>query len=733
MNTVIVSGIHSDLNSASGAGIARSLRSAWPDLRVLKLDYSSRSKGPDLPGFNERYALPPIDQMDHKTIKDTLVRLADKEDALFISGVDLESRILADICPERMLVPPVEAFDLIRKENFIPLANALGIRAPFTHAIGDIPTAAAQAEAVGLRVSVKGPNFEPRRLAYASSLEDSLAELELSQDTQTWLQEDVDGVEISYCLSADRGMLLGACRMERSNTSPIRHTWDGTVRVCDERELSILQSFVELTSWTGGAELKIVLEHGTEIEYLIDLNPIFPDWIHGATLAGINLPASLVSLRLNRSVPAADQRSSSFTRIITEVAQLKAEDYSIGSLIEPKAAGGDLIRDEFETSRPSTHQQPPVEQPLPTLEYDLLQEDATPFRHFMPNILQTRLDMAMSTMKEVAKANTVPGIIAYSTKTNPRPEVLSVVRASGAGIECISRSEVNRALEAGFPPELIVLNGPGKWWPYSSTPLEVGYIFADSVEDFARILDQMEQGMLVAENVGIRVRPPLLDSRFGLDLTNLEEYETTVNLVRQIPRSIGFGMHFHTALSTVGTREWVANYQEALRLFASLCSDASTTPSIVDIGGGWPSQISQNDLRNVWDVAFNSALDSLGEDIKIVAEPGKLIVESSSALISRVLEVHRNAHGVKGIVVDAAVNLLPDWEAPTKRVIWRPQGSDQWVELPTGQAEILGRVCMEEDRLRRMVDFPSTIAEGDLVAFLGVGGYDDSMAYEFGA
>ena len=108
-----------------------------------------------------------------------------------------------------------------------------------------------------------------------------------------------------------------------------------------------------------------------------------------------------------------------------------------------------------------------------------------------------------------------------------------------------------------------------------------------------------------------------------------------------------------------------------------------------------------------------------------------MLVEPAMVLFTRVLEVRRHRQRIGSIVVDAAVNLVPDFYAPTRRVLWRPQGSADWAELAKGDGEILGRICMENDRLRRMVHLPEEVAEGDLLCLLGVGAYDESMAYEF--
>ena len=38
---------------------------------------------------------------------------------------------------------------------------------------------------------------------------------------------------------------------------------------------------------------------------------------------------------------------------------------------------------------------------------------------------------------------------------------------------------------------------------------------------------------------------------------------------------------------------------------------------------------------------------------------------------------------------------------------------------------------MENDVLRRLVSIPAALREGDHLAFLGAGGYDQSMSYDF--
>lgn len=71
--------------------------------------------------------------------------------------------------------------------------------------------------------------------------------------------------------------------------------------------------------------------------------------------------------------------------------------------------------------------------------------------------------------------------VAYSVKTNPFPWILEVAREEGCYAEVVSNEEYARALEAGFPPEQIVFNGPIKGRDWLFYALDAGsYVNLDS-------------------------------------------------------------------------------------------------------------------------------------------------------------------------------------------------------------------------------------------------------------
>ena len=63
-------------------------------------------------------------------------------------------------------------------------------------------------------------------------------------------------------------------------------------------------------------------------------------------------------------------------------------------------------------------------------------------------------------------------------------------------------------------------------------------------------------------------------------------------------------------------------------------------PSLLNIGGGFPIQLSETD-PTIDDLAFdiNKALESISSSIDIVAEPGRYMIGSAGCLITKIIGV----------------------------------------------------------------------------------------------
>jgi len=321
LTTVYVSGVHSGPNPSPGVGVARSLRASWPSCRIIAVDYSSQASGLSWPDFDDRVVLP---AWSPSTV-DANVQFASEAlasgDAAWISGLDLETWCLAhQVESPALLAPRPRAL----RECVKPAARAaeaLGLGMPAAISMAH-PHSRVHAfcRSAGWDVWVKGPWYEAIRASTWSSVLAAAAQL-----TSTWgrgdllfVQAHAEGREESICFAAHCGELLGAVRMRKDAVTAEGKTWAGTITDVDPDVRERLSAWVRAVEFTGGAEVEMVRDReGTP--WLLEINPRFPAWIFGATLAGCNLPSALAQASFGRREPCRARASRSFTRVVTEI------------------------------------------------------------------------------------------------------------------------------------------------------------------------------------------------------------------------------------------------------------------------------------------------------------------------------------------------------------------------------------------------------------------------------
>jgi diaminopimelate decarboxylase len=111
-----------------------------------------------------------------------------------------------------------------------------------------------------------------------------------------------------------------------------------------------------------------------------------------------------------------------------------------------------------------------------------------------------------------------------------------------------------------------------------------------------------------------------------------------------------------------------------------------------------------------------------GWNVRLMFEPGRVIVGNAGALLSRVVRVKQGAKA-PFVIVDAAMNDL-----------MRPSLYDAWHDIravhPDGAREtanVVGPVCETGDTFAMHRDM-DVVGAGDLVAFMTAGAYGATMA-----
>lgn len=245
------------------------------------------------------------------------------------------------------------------------------------------------------------------------------------------------------------------------------------------------------------------------------------------------------------------------------------------------------------------------------------------------------------------------------------------------------------------------------------------------------VIELLESGVTLAHIIGVRLRPPQINSRFGVPISSPDVFQRLIRLVKHLPSGYEFGIHFHIPSSEIGLKYWWRVFNSMLRWGQSLEISSGKKVQCLDIGGGfYPGDLQeelQPKLENI-EQQLTQMLPSLRE---IILEPGKSIVQPAMGLAVRVLEIRRSQYPTDEAVVDGSIAELPEaWRYPHRVLHISPNGELKM--LHKGKSRLLGRICMESDVLVTDIEIPLDMREGDILIFCDAGAYDRSMAYAFG-
>jgi len=738
---IVLSGCHGGPNPSPGLGTARSLRVAFPNGVLVGKDHSPQSSGLHEAVFDRVWCCRPWNELDLDDHYSQLHELATRERAYFISGLDLEVRWLAGRPNSWALVPPLTALHASAKPTH-EAARYLPVRIPRY-----IPISAGSREVhrfcveTGWRVWLKGPEYEATRVHSWHDLQESIKRMEeVWGNGGLFLQEDVHGQEVSVAFCAYHGKLLDAVYMEKRLETAEGKTWAGEVSPCPSGFRAKLTQVVRKLLWTGGAELEFVRDHD-DCLWLLDWNPRFPAWVHGATLAGRNLPAALVSAATGLDPQPTERVASQFTRVVIEIPVREGFPLPTPSRSSDPPRGG-----KHPSGMPSLArrlQGPPSTRP--SLEnYSLILRDtdggyldevleawcdapATPCRVLLPKAAKRALRLAR---RAISRSNTgsYPRVrLAYSVKTNPDGRFVRLAREFGFLGEVISAEEADWAQKFGYRRDQMIFNGPMAAALPSEGASPYHAVFADSLGALQRIL---QSNTRVARVVGLRVRAPHSKSRFGIDLWNPTEFKAVVEALACASRDTRFGISFHYQSSLCGLVRWQHMVQAIVYLAVGVAAASGRSFDMLDVGGGWTPDDFTVFLCDRLETIRALIAVELPTVEQLVLEPGKAMSEPGMAFVTRVLETRRSG-SAPSVVVDGSIAELPVIREFPRRV-YASSEAGRSQELLRGEGRILGRLCMEDDILATDIQIPDWLQKDDLIVFSDCGAYDASMSYRFG-
>lgn len=334
-----------------------------------------------------------------------------------------------------------------------------------------------------------------------------------------------------------------------------------------------------------------------------------------------------------------------------------------------------------------------------------------------------------------------PVKVRYALKANSFPGLLREMALAGAGADVVSGGELERALDAGIDPKLIVFSGVGKSEEEIRLAIKsgIGQINVESLPELKRI-GQVAQSQKKKARIALRLNPDVTaqthqyvatggkENKFGLDILQIPD---AVEILRTFPEYLQFfGVAVHIGSQLMDVEPIARAVGRMREVFMSLRANGWPVQSL-DIGGGLgidyggSNTVTDQSRLIAYARRIEETLDNLDADI--ICEPGRFLVARAGALLTRVEYVKRTPHQTF-IIVNSGINhlLRPALYQAVHRIV--PVVDD--VQRSKVRCDIVGPICESSDVLGagREIGLPM---EGEWLAVLDTGAYGYSMASRY--
>ncbi len=329
--------------------------------------------------------------------------------------------------------------------------------------------------------------------------------------------------------------------------------------------------------------------------------------------------------------------------------------------------------------------------------------------------------------------------ICFAVKSNDNLAVLATFARLGAWADVVSGGEIRKVRMAGIKGENIVFSGVGKTAEEMAYALDEG-IFQFNVESEPELLllndVALSKGKIA--RIAIRVNPDVdpkthakistgqKESKFGISMKHALSVYRLANSLAGIDVQ-GVSVHIGSQLTTL---EPFAQAFARVRDFVNELRSEDISITTLDLGGGLgiPYGNEQPPLPEFYAEIAKRETKDLG--VKLLFEPGRVLVGNAGILVSKVLYVKHGENRIF-VIADAAMNDLI-----------RPTLYDAYHEIvpiipPAGDAatervDVVGPVCETGDIFaeQRLMKVPQA---GDLIAFRSAGAYGAVMAGTYNA
>ncbi len=322
-------------------------------------------------------------------------------------------------------------------------------------------------------------------------------------------------------------------------------------------------------------------------------------------------------------------------------------------------------------------------------------------------------------------------LVCYAMKANSNQAVLRTLAKLGAGADVVSEGELRRALAAGIPASKILFSGVGKTAREMDFALSAGILcFNVESEPELQLLSARATALGKVAPISLRINPDVdakthkkistgkAENKFGIPWQKARQVYARA---AELPGIKVTGIDTHIGSQITELQPFDDAFALLVDLVGALRDDGHAIEH-VDLGGGLgiPYRTDNNPppLPDAYAQIVRKHVTRLG--LKVMFEPGRLIVGNAGILVSEVIFV-KEGDARNFLVVDAAMNdlirpTLYDAFHDIKPVVQPP------ADTPRMMVDVVGPVCETGDYLGLDRDLPR-LKSGDLIAVSTAGAY----------
>lgn len=365
-----------------------------------------------------------------------------------------------------------------------------------------------------------------------------------------------------------------------------------------------------------------------------------------------------------------------------------------------------------------------------TFPVNKFRELETPFYYYDVNVLRETLSCIN---KEAGKYNNF--CVHYAVKANANHKVLTIIRESGLGADCVSGGEIRAAIKVGFPTNKIVYAGVGKTdWEIN---LGLDYdIFCFNVESVPEleIINELASTKGKTARVAFRINPNvgahthanittgLAENKFGI---SMEDMDKVIDMAGTLPHVKFVGLHFHIGSQILDMGDFVALCNRVNELQEKLYARQIIVEHI-NVGGGLGIDYAHPNRQAIPN--FTEYFATYHKHLKLRPqqtlhfELGRAVVGQCGSLISKVIYVKQGANKQFAILDAGMTDLI-------RPALYQAYHKIENItsEEPMETYDVVGPICESSDVFGKAIDL-NKAHRGDLFALRSAGAYGEIMA-----